>query len=135
MPMTLSAAPRPSLALFTSEPVRAAVDLLQHLTHGAPAAPVSSDGHTVVLFPGLGANALSMWPLQRHLSGAGYRALDWGQGFNIGPSGDIDAWLQGLTQHVLARVDEAGAQAEAPISLVGWSLGGFDAREIAKLVP
>lgn len=131
MALTVS---RPSLALFASEPLRAAGDLIGHLARPAAAAARSCDGHAVILFPGLGANALSMWPLRRHLSGLGYSALDGGQGINTGPVGDVDAWLHALKDVVLERADRVQGRRQ-PISLVGWSLGGLYAREIAKLVP
>jgi pimeloyl-ACP methyl ester carboxylesterase len=137
MPLALTHAPRPSLVLFTSEPVRAAADLLDYLARPSPPSPRSPDRHTVVLFPGLGANGLSMWTLRQHLLRLGYRAIDWGEGFNAGPTGDIDVWLKSLKDAVLARAD-VGAAAALPagdLSLVGWSLGGFYAREIAKLAP
>ncbi len=113
MPLALTPAPRPSLALFTSEPVRAAADLLDDLVRPSPPSPRSRDGHTVVLFPGLGTNGLSLWTLRQHLSRLGYRAIDWGEGFNAGPTGDIDAWLRSMKEAVLARAD-AGAAAPSP---------------------
>jgi len=75
-----------------------------------------------------------MWPLRRHLGRLGYKALDWGQGFNTGPQGDVDAWLLALRDAVLKQTDADTKQAPA-MSLVGWSLGGFYARELAKLMP
>jgi pimeloyl-ACP methyl ester carboxylesterase len=60
------------------------------------------------------------------------RAIDWGRGWNTGPSGDVDLWLASLTHSVFARADVGPSER---VSMVGWSLGGFYAREIAKLVP
>jgi pimeloyl-ACP methyl ester carboxylesterase len=48
-------------------------------------------------------------------------------GLNIGPRGDVDAWLDRLADSLHARVAPA-----RDVSLVGWSLGGFYARELAK---
>ena len=61
----------------------------------------------------------------------GYVAHDWGRGFNIGPQGEIDAWLGDLARHVL---ELTGARRET-VSLIGWSLGGIYAREIARAAP
>jgi len=118
---------RPALSLLASEPMRATLEAWAALLqwHKAPA-PVG-DGHTVVLFPGLGADSMTMWPLRRHLERAGYRAMDWGQGVNTGPRGDVDAWLDRLAESLHDRVAPA-----REVSLVGWSLGGFYARELAK---
>jgi pimeloyl-ACP methyl ester carboxylesterase len=135
MASTVSTVSRPSLSLLASEPLRAAGDLIEHLALPAAAAAPSRDGHVVVLFPGLAANGIPLYPLRRHLSRLGYRALDWGRGFNTGPQGgDVDAWLDTLTDEVLASVRRARPRTRC-FSLVGWSLGGFYAREIARRVP
>lgn len=125
---------RPSMALLSSEPWRAAGDLLDHIVRPSPVAPRSPDAHTVILFPGLASAGLALWPLREYLTALGYRALDWGQGLNTGPRGNLDDWLSSLRHSVLDRADEGGHDTDE-ISLVGWSLGGLYAREIAKLVP
>lgn len=121
---------RPALSLLASEPLRATLDALRAVGHWREAPPQVGDGHTVVLFPGLGADGLTLWPLRRHLERAGYRAMDWGQGLNIGPRGDVEAWLDQLASTLQDRVAPA-----RQVSLVGWSLGGFYARELAKRWP
>jgi len=90
----------------------------------------TGDGHPVVIFPGLATDKTAVGPLKRFLSRLGYAASDWGRGFNTGPHGDIDAWLAELADHV---VELAGDTRR--ISLVGWSLGGIYAREVAKVRP
>lgn len=134
LPLTAKAAAlphrRPALSLLASEPARAAVEALQALTHWRKAPAQVGQGHTVVLFPGLGSDSLSLWPLRRHLERSGFRALDWGQGVNRGPKGDVDAWLDRLAEAVHERIAPS-----AQASLVGWSLGGFYARELAKRLP
>lgn len=122
---------RPSLTLLGTEPWRASWEALCHLTKRR-AAGSDGDGHTVVLFPGLGSDAHALWALKRHLKHQGFEAIDWGQGFNTGPSGDIDQWLRLLTEQVFVKASLAEGER---VSLVGWSLGGFYAREIAKLAP
>lgn len=121
---------RPALSLLASEPARATLEALQALGHWRHEPAQVGDGHTVMLFPGLGTDGLTLWPLRRHLERAGFRALDWGQGFNTGPSGDIEAWLDRLAEAVSERMSPA-----REASLVGWSLGGFYARELAKRLP
>jgi len=118
---------RPSLALLASEPARATLEAWSALNHWRNAPKAVGKGHTVVLFPGLGTDGLTLWPLRRHLERAGFRALDWGQGMNTGPKGDVDAWLDLLAESLHERVAPA-----RDVSLVGWSLGGFYARELAK---
>ncbi|RZL39688.1 MAG: alpha/beta fold hydrolase [Rubrivivax sp.] len=118
---------RPSLTLLATEPARATLEACAALNHWRTAPKPVGEGRTVVLFPGLGTDGLTMWPLRRHLERAGFRALDWGQGMNTGPKGDVDAWLERLAESLHERVAPA-----REVSFVGWSLGGFYARELAK---
>ncbi len=118
---------RPALSLLASEPARATLEAWQALMHWRKPATQIGAGHTVVLFPGLGTDGLTLWPLRRHLERSGFRALDWGQGMNTGPRGDVDAWLEQLADKLHERVAPA-----REVSFVGWSLGGFYARELAK---
>ena len=124
-----SAVARPSLALLGTEPFRAALEFVSHkLACNDVQRP--GDGHPVLIFPGLAANGSSLAPLREHCRALGYEAFDWGRGFNTGPQGDLDAWLAELASDVsrlLARHDK-------PATLIGWSLGGLYAREVAKLL-
>ena len=88
------------------------------------------DGHPVVIFPGLAADRLSTKPLKNFCEQLGYTAYDWGRGFNTGPQGDVDAWLDELAQHVR----ELTSTQRQKVSLIGWSLGGIYAREVAKIL-
>jgi pimeloyl-ACP methyl ester carboxylesterase len=120
---------RPCLALLGAEPFRAAIEFAQHKL-SKPDAPRAGDGHAVVIFPGLGADGSSVAPLRDHCRSLGYDALDWGQGFNTGPQGDLDTWLRRLK----AQVADLLAGQTRPATLIGWSLGGLYAREIGKLM-
>lgn len=121
---------RPALSLLASEPLRATLEAVQALGHWHKKPRQVGRDHTVVLFPGLGTDGLTLWPLRRHLERAGFRAMDWGQGMNTGPRGDVDAWLDQLADSLHSRVAPA-----REVSFVGWSLGGFYARELAKRWP
>jgi len=116
----------PSLSLLITEPWRAALDFASARS-GRPEA-VAGDGHPVIVYPGLGGGALSTSSLRRHLQGCGFDVHDWGHGVNTGPKGDFDAWLPALVE----RVRELHRQHGRKVSLVGWSLGGVYAREVAK---
>ena len=78
-----------------------------------------------------GADGAAVGPLREHCRRLGYAAFDWGRGCNTGVTGDPDAWLQCLAAEVGTLLD-AHAQ---PATLVGWSLGGIYARELARLLP
>jgi pimeloyl-ACP methyl ester carboxylesterase len=92
---------------------------------------VPGDGHAVVFFPGLGADQRYMAPLAKHCKQLGYTCYDWGRGTNAGPAGDPEVWLRELALDVAAKVS-AHRQS---VSLIGWSLGGVYAREVAKALP
>jgi len=85
------------------------------------------DGHGVLVLPGLLASDMSTTPLRRFLRWLGYAAHGWDLGRNLGPT---EAVLDGLPR-ALAAAERAGG----PVSLVGWSLGGIYAREMARRYP
>lgn len=119
----------PSLALLATEPLRAFLESCA--ARVAPLSPVQGDGHPVIVYPGLGAGAMTTAPLRNHLTNCNFHVYDWERGVNTGPDGDFDAWLPALVQ----RVREVHARHGRRVSLVGWSLGGVYAREVAKCSP
>lgn len=86
------------------------------------------DGHHVIVLPGLAASDTSTRYLRRYLRGLGYFVHGWRLGRNVGPTEMI---LGGLRERMTALRSVHGE----PMSLVGWSLGGIYAREIARLAP
>ena len=121
---------RPRLALLGSEPWRAAREYVAHKV--APERKYApGDGHPVILFPGLGSSGRALAPLRRRCRALGYNAFDWGRGYNTGPQGDFDAWLELLAADI-GMLLQAFAQSA---TFIGWSLGGLYARELAKLMP
>jgi pimeloyl-ACP methyl ester carboxylesterase len=90
----------------------------------APRGP--EDGRKLMVVPGFVANDRTTLGLQRALAAAGYRVIGWGMGMNRGVRPD--------TRERIAERIEAFAEGEK-IILVGWSLGGVFAREVAKLRP
>ncbi len=120
---------RPGLALLGAEPWRAALEFISHKFTRDADAP-TGDGHPVLIFPGLGADGRSVAPLRKVCEALGYSAFDWGRGFNTGPSGDVDVWLKDLANHANLLLKDHPQSA----TLIGWSLGGLYARELAKLM-
>lgn len=86
------------------------------------------DGHPVLVFPGLGASDITTLPLRHFLRGCGYTPYPWRQGFNFGPR-------HGVLDATRAMVAQAAERHREKVSLIGWSLGGVYAREIAKEQP
>jgi pimeloyl-ACP methyl ester carboxylesterase len=88
----------------------------------------SGDGHPVLVLPGLVASDISTRPLRGFLRDKGYAAHGWKLGRNNG-------YFHGLEQRILDRIHDLRGRYGAKISLIGWSLGGIFARQIAKRVP
>jgi pimeloyl-ACP methyl ester carboxylesterase len=80
----------------------------------------------LMVVPGFLASDRTTLGLQRALARAGYRVTGWGMGLNRGVRPDT---LDRLTE----RIERFGGG--APVILVGWSLGGIYAREVAKARP
>lgn len=82
----------------------------------------------VMLLPGFGAHPMRMRRMLRAMEAAGHRPYDWGLGFNMGPTPENFAFL-------MRRVGGLARAHGQPVALVGWSLGGLFAREIANRQP
>ena len=86
------------------------------------------DGHPVLVLPGLAAGDLTTIMIRRYLKGLAYQAYGWEQGRNVGPR-------PGVLEACMERIGLLRARHGRRVSLVGWSLGGVYARELAKLLP
>ena len=84
--------------------------------------------HPVMVFPGMGASDMTTWPLRGFLQSLGYVTQAWGQGLNLGPKRGV---LERCVDDIRAFSESTGQ----PVSLIGWSLGGIYAREMAKGQP
>ena len=86
------------------------------------------DGHPVLLLPGFLASDLSMAPMRRYLRELGYDAHAWRMGRNLGGVARMRVALRD-------RLAEIHAAAGRKVSIVGWSLGGVYARDLALQAP
>lgn len=82
----------------------------------------------VMLLPGFATHPVRMRYLARQLESAGHLVKRWGLGFNWGPTEQNFAAVE-------ARLLELHARHGVKVVLIGWSLGGLYAREIAKRQP
>lgn len=147
----------PSRGLFLLE-TRAALDLARMvpplLTARFQRRAARSDS-LIIVVPGFGSGDRYTQPLRRYLNRLGYRAEGWGLGTNLAGSNvahtldDLsDRWtfaprdtyngeagvplmIDRLYERVMQRHRETGRT----VALVGWSLGGYMAREVARDLP
>jgi Alpha/beta hydrolase family len=94
----------------------------------APRADAKAHGSSVIVFPGLSAGDLSTMPLRKYLDSLGYATEGWNQGLNLGPRPGV---LEAARQQITDTFNQSGSK----VSLIGWSLGGVYARELAKMLP
>ena len=134
---TAGAAPRrsakaahpPSPLLALAEPARAMSELasfyaLRPLMRALP----KGDGHGVLVLPGFMAGDASTRPLRSLLGDLGYDARGWNLGRNV----RVD---NARVEAMMACLTEIHEDTGRPVSIIGWSLGGVFARELAKLAP
>ncbi len=86
------------------------------------------DGRIVLDLPGYGASDRAGTLLRAYLRQLGYDARGWGLGSN---RGRVAQDARRLAEVVVALARSQGR----PVSLIGWSLGGVVAREIARTHP
>ena len=85
-------------------------------------------GESVLVFPGFGTGDESTLLLRAYLRGLGYRVRGWGMGRN---DGNVPEWIPRVSRLVSRVAGETGER----VRLVGWSLGGYLAREAARERP
>ncbi len=116
----------PSLRLWAAEALEIPKLLASPFQRRVPIAP--GQGQPVIVYPGYLTSDVSSIRLRRSLRAAGYAAHGWGLGKNKGARPD-------LLDRMAAALTAATAQSGGPAVLIGWSLGGIYAREIAKRLP
>jgi hypothetical protein len=86
-------------------------------------------GQPVMVFPVLGSGPDSTAPLRKLLDEAGFVSYDWGMGVDTGPRDrNLNRWLRELEEKLIDVAEAEGSS----VSLLGWSLSGIYARELAK---
>lgn len=119
----------PSRWLTLSEPVRSLLDVQQMLV-SLPwlMSARRGDRHTVIVLPGLMTSDDSTQVLRSYLQLLGYRVHGWSLGRNVGPT-------RAVTHELPEAVTRIAQESGGRVSLVGWSLGGIYARNLAHRRP
>lgn len=118
----------PSKFLLFTEGGRAAIEFGKYtfsnkLLEDAP----RGDEHPVLVLPGFMTSDRATYFLRNFISKQGYTALKWEMGLNLG--GPEYAFK------VADRLEEIYKIYNQKVSIVGWSLGGVYAREVARQKP
>lgn len=119
----------PSRLLALTEPHRALGELAAFMAlRPALSFLPRGDGHGVLVLPGFMAGDGSTGPMRRLLAQLGYDVTGWNLGRNLRvDNGRIEA----MGRCVSSLHERTGGK----ISIIGWSLGGVLARELAKQMP
>lgn len=90
------------------------------------------DKHPVLVLPGFLAGDFSTKLLRTFLKSRNFTPYKWNLGRNLGKQSDPKT---GAGQVIIDRLIEIYEKHGQKVSLVGWSLGGIYARELARLHP
>jgi pimeloyl-ACP methyl ester carboxylesterase len=154
-PMNLLKPPPSSVTVLEARALLDLVKMSTPLARSLLNRSEQSRRQLVVVIPGFGANDRYTWPLRAYLKSLGYATTGWGLGTNkaglnlphslsdvhsrwkLGTKSPYrgEAGVPYVIDRLIDRVDELSEASKQPIALVGWSLGGFMAREVARERP
>ena len=119
----------PSRTALLTEPSRAGLDLAAlAATWPLLATARRGDGHPVLVLPGLMSGDPATLLLRTALRALGHNVSGWSLGLNRGPTGRVVRTLR-------AHLERLHRTSGRRVSLVGWSLGGLYAQELARAAP
>ena len=119
---------RPSLIWGLTEGHRALVELTTYFPYRMISKiPNDGDGHPVLILPGFLSTDKSTIPLRSFIDNLGYSVYGWGSGRNLGELEMLDEMIK--------KVEYLYQHHGMKVTLIGWSLGGIFARQIAKARP
>lgn len=84
-------------------------------------------GRVVVVVPGLLSADFYTTLLRKYLNKIGFKASGWGLGVNLGRTQSLNLLID--------KIHKLSSLQNQKIILIGWSLGGIFAREVAKVIP
>lgn len=98
------------------------------------------DGHTVVVLPPFMGSDQITSALRKRVQQMGYDVRGWGLGINrqTNNSSSMPEALQQrklVSQHLSEHIQSVAEEVGHAVSLIGWSLGGIHALEVAQNIP
>jgi len=121
---------KPPTKFNTLKEIRAPLEWLFAYSNRTKLAHIpDGDGRLLVLVPGYGADEWSMRPLKKFLKSINYQVFDWGHGRNRGHVKQDTERLAETIQTIYKN------HSDTKVTLIGWSLGGVLAREVARISP
>ena len=119
----------PPANLFATELPRAGLDLAALVTTSPLLATARrGDGHPVLVLPGLLTGDPATMLLRGVLRALGHNVLGWTLGTNRGATSQVVSGLR-------TRLEQLHQESGQRVILVGWSLGGVFAQELARASP
>ena len=117
--------------LIAAEVPRIGIEAVQYRTSMKKllAETPRGDSHPVLVIPGFGASDPFTKPLRKFLHKLGYKTYGWENGINAGLT---EEKIQHLYDHVKDLYEKNGNQ---KVTIIGWSLGGLEARCMAHEFP
>lgn len=117
---------RPSLGSYISEHFRLWRDLgKSYVFYTYYRDQYVGDGHPVLVIPGFMGSDASTSRLRQFIAKIGYQPYAWGLGRNYAHLTDLEILSK--------KIEELYEKHGEAVSLIGWSLGGVYARELAKV--
>lgn len=119
---------RPSMLYWGTEVGRAIAEMGLSLPYRKfRDTEATGDGHPVLVLPGFMASDTSTGPLRSYIEKLGYESIAWDLGRNYAKVEYLDRLIE--------KVEEIYETRGEKLSLIGWSLGGVFARQLAKERP
>lgn len=121
--------PAPSPILFFTEPYRLLLESLSIITASSWFKNLpEGNGDPVMVLPGLTTSDEVTIVLRKFLQLKGYQVYGWGLGINRG-------YIPKYEDKLLRKIRYLYLKHGKKLRLVGWSMGGIYARELAKMSP
>lgn len=132
----------PSRFLYTAlEPLRLPIELItSHWTTKLQNKQAAGDGHPVMVLPPFMASDQITQSLRARIESWGYDVRGWDLGINA-QTRNSDSMEEALKQRRLVSerltdiISEVAHKTKQAVSLIGWSLGGLHALEVAQAIP